>query len=532
MRICLLSAVVLIAVAAADGIEFSGSTSFYGQYTAEDNDWSEIPAEYWRWRLNPMLNIHGIPIAASLFITSEESMQKQNMNRVYIYSSPSSSSSEENTILSWISSIGIGASNSFFSPLTLNGAGISGIDIELEPGSFYFTATGGRNRRPVEPADGDPGTYTRDIYAVKTGVGSPSGNHVHLCFLHGFDKNGSIREDSTFRITPSENWVGSLDWGLVLLDDKLRINTEIAGSMLTRDIRSPGIESDLVPQWLINFSGANISSAFGWALDLSSSFRFSDNYFSTSFKRTGPGFESMGAPFLRNDEIVFEARADRYFLRRQLSAGLWYRRSRDNLLSTRYATSTGNSVGIRTGLAFRGFPRVIISYAPSSSVMEDTESCWIRTSLLSVSADYTRDIAGTDITSAIAFILHDNSAGSGSGDYSSMNMVLRETVSLSCPVIVTGCFSCRRMRTENNSVWKYFSQMRGTWYPSRGLSVTLGGDLATGADEKKTGILLSGGFPISGSLVVNLRGEYTRFSSSSETDYTAAVLGAGITAIW
>lgn len=531
MKLPLLLILVLISISFASGIEFSGSSSFFGQICSKEKEWSEIPSEFWRFRLNPVLRIHGIPIAADIFMSSEESAQRQNMNRIYISSAPSSGSGD-NSILSWISSVGIGTSTEYFTPLTLNGVTISGFNIELEPGAFYLTAAAGRAQRAIEPKGDDPGTYNRDIYAIMTGVGSPSGSHLHLCFLHGLDKDGSISEDSTFRVTPSENWVGSLDFGSVLLNGRLRLEGEVAGSMFTRDVRSPEIESDMIPQWLLEYSGANISSAFGWALDLSSSFRFSNNVIRTSFRRIDPGFQSMGAPFLRNDEIVFEARADRYFLNRQLFAGLWYRRNNDNLLSTKSFTNTGNAIGIRSGFAFRGCPRVVISYAPSSSVMKDSTSSWTRTSLLSVSASYTRNISGIDFTSVLAFVLHDNSAGSGSGNYSSTNIVIRETVSLPSPVIISGCFSCRRTRSEAETIWKYFSDMRGTWYPSYNLSVTLGGSYATGAGERKTGLLISGGVPISGELVANLRGEYTRFSSSTEKDYNNMVAGAGITYFW
>ena len=531
MSLHLLLLLVLVVFSLAEDIEFSGSSSFYGQSCSEEKEWSEIPSEYWRWRLNPILRIHGIPIAADIFMSSEESAQRQNMNRIYISSAPSSGS-EDNSILSWISSVGIGTTTQYFTPFTLNGATISGFNIELEPGAFYLVAAGGRTNRAIEPKGDDPGTYKRDIYAIMTGVGSPSGSHLHLCFLHGLDKNGSISEDSTFRVTPSENWVGSLNLGSVLLDGRLCLEGEVAGSMFTRDVRSPGIESDMIPHWLLEYSGANISSAFGWALDLSSSFRFSDNVIRTSFKRIGPGFQSMGAPFLRNDEIVFEARADRYFLGRQLFTGLWYRRNNDNLLSTKSFTNTGNAIGIRGGFAFRGYPRVVISYAPSSTVMEDSTSSWTRTSLLSVSASYTKNISGIDFTSALALVLHDNSAGSGSGNYSSTNIVLRETVSLPSPVIIAGCFSCRRTRSGAETIWKYFTDVRGTWYPSYNLSVTLGGSYATSVGERKAGLLISGGIPISDELIVNLRGEYTRFSSSTEKDYNSTVAGAGITYIW
>ena len=528
------SAVLMIlafALITADDIEISGSSSFYYQSSSEDNTWSEIPSQFWRWRFNPVLTVYGIPVVASIFVSSEENMQRQNMNRIYVSSHPSASS-REGSVLSWISSIGIGASNPYFTTFTLNAAFLSGGNLALNPGVFYFAAAGGRNKRGVEPDGDNPGEYERNLYAVQTGLGSPYDSHLHLCMLYGKDENGSIIEDSTFRITPSENWVASIDCGSVMFDGGFRIDGEIAGSMFTRDIRSPGIETDEIPQWLIDLTGANISSAFGWALDLSSSVRFSENMLSASFKRVDPGFESMGSPYLRNDEISIETSADRYFINRQISAGLWYRWESDNLMDTKSTTTTGNTYGARFGFSFRDYPRINISYSPSYTEMRDSSSTSFETSMVSISANYRKDIAGLDVNSQVAVSIHDNSAGSGSSDYSSTSLVLRETVSLEFPLVITGCISTRRTRIGSYPTWTYTGDLRGTWYPSNSLSMTLGGYYTTGDGEKKKGVLLNGGFPICDYLTANLSGEYLNYSSDTENDYTNMVGGVGITVIW
>ena len=523
--------ILIFALSAAADLEISGSSSFYTQYSTKDNAWTELPDQFWRWRFNPVFSIHGIPVVASVFVSSEENMQRQNMNRIYISSHPSASS-RGGSVMSWISCIGIGASNPYFTTFTLNAANISGAHIAVNPGRFYFAAAGGRNRRGVDP-DGDyPGEYERSLYAVQTGFGSPYSSHLHISMLYGKDENGSIREDSTFRITPSENIVASLDYGSVLFDGAFRIEGEIAGSMFTRDIRSPGIAPNDVPQWLLDLSGANISSGFGWALDLSSSLRFSENMLSASFRRVDPGFESMGSPYLRNDIVSVETRADRYFMRRQISAGFWYRWESDNLLDTKQSTSSANTYGVRVGFAFRDFPRVYISYSPSFTEMQDSSRTRYETSMISISVNYRRDIAGLDVNSAAALSIHDNSAGSGRSDYSSMSAVLRETVTLEYPFVITGCLSTRRTRIGNNPVWTYTGDLRGTWYPSNSLSMTLGGYYTTGDDARKIGTVLNGGFPICEFLTANLSGEYVTYSSDIEQDYTNTAGGAGITVIW
>ena len=523
--------ILAVAASAARVIEISGSSSFFSQYSSDENTWSEIPGQFWRWRFNPVLNIYGIPVVANVFVSSEESMQRQNMNRVYISSSPSSSS-RRGSVLSWISSIGIGASNPYFSSFTLNSANISGANLAIDPGGFHFAAAGGRNRRAVEPDGDSPGEYERNLYAVQMGPGSPYGTHLHLNMLYGKDREGSITEDSTFRISPSENWVVSLDLGSVMSNGGIRINGEIAGSMFTRDTRSPGVESEEIPNWLLDFSGVNASSGFGWALNLSSTVRFAENMLSASFRRVNPGYESMGSPYLQNDNMSLESRAERYFMDRQLSVGVWYRWESDNLMNTKSYTTSADIYGIRAGFLFREFPEIFISYSPSFTDMQDSSASRVKTSMISVSANYRREIAGLDVNSALAFSLHDNSAGSGSSEYSSTSAVLRETVSLDFPLVLNGCISVRRTRIVSNPVWQYTGDLRGTWFPSHSLSMTLGGYYTLGDDEKKRGVVLNGGFPICEYLTANLYGEYVDYSSEVKKDYQKIVGGAGITVVW
>jgi len=152
--------------------------------------------------------------------------------------------------------------------------------------------------------------------------------------------------------------------------------------------------------------------------------------------------------------------------------------------------------------------------------------------MISVSANYRTDIAGLDVNSQVAFSIHDNSVGGGSSDYSSMTAVLRETVSLEFPVVLTGCLSTRRTRTGSYPAWTYTADMRGTWFPSSSLSMTLGGYYTTGDDEQKRGVVLNGGVPIFKFLTATLSCEYISFSSNIEKDYTNFAGGSGITVVW
>ncbi len=521
----------LLAMAGSNGIRVSGSSSYFYSYSSAEKGWSEVPSSFWRWRFNPVVNVYGVPVVASVFVSSQESMERQDLNRIYISSSPSASSRDE-SILSFISTIGVGAFNPYFSNLTLNAANISGVNLAIDPGRFHLAVAGGRNRRPVEASGSDPGVLQRDIYAIQTGLGSPYGSHLHLCLLHGEDREGSIEVDSTFMVTPQENWVTSIDMGALLAGGRVRIQGELAGSVLTRDTGSPDVDSDKVPRWLLDLTGINVSSGFGWAFNALSSVRFSENTLSLSLSRVEPGFSSMGAPYLRNDRMMVEARAERYFMGRQMNAGVYYRWDRDNLAGTRSATTTGNSYGVRIGLAFMGYPRLNVSYSPSSMDSDDSTGFDVNTSTLAITTSYRRDMFGLDVNSSAAVSIHDNSMGSGSGDYSMVSGTLRETVMLEYPVVLNVCLSSRRTRMDSMETWCHTGDVRGTWYPSEDLSLTMGGYYSGGGGDRRIGAVAEGGFPIMDWLTGQVSGEYTGYSSMLEDDRTILSAGAGLTVIW
>jgi hypothetical protein len=227
-----------------------------------------------------------------------------------------------------------------------------------------------------------------------------------------------------------------------------------------------------------------------------------------------------------------EARGDRYFSGRKLFAGVFYRWDRDNLLNDGGETWTGNSYGFRIGMAFPDLPRLNVSYSPSSLEADDTTGTEVRTSVVSVSAGYREEVFGYDLNSSLAVTVHDNSVGSGSSDYSMVSGVLRETLTLDYPVVLTGCVSARRTRTGSDQEWNYMGDVRGTWYPSEELSLTLGGYYSTGEADRRMGVVAGGGVPLLDWMTMELSAQYADYASETEADQSIVTGGAGLTVVW
>lgn len=85
---------------------------------------------------------------------------------------------------------------------------------------------------------------------------------------------------------------------------------------------------------------------------------------------------------------------------------------------------------------------------------------------------------------------------------------------------------------EEESIWKYTTDIRGTWYPSNSLSMTLGGNYAIGDGDTKKTVMLNGGFPVTNFLTGNVTAKYVTFASETELDYTNIIGGTGISVVW
>jgi len=261
------------------------------------------------------------------------------------------------------------------SDLTFGDARLYGAGLEATPGIFRFTLLYGRSQRAVSPdtLNGILGAYERWIIAVKLGVGRESSYFFDLNFMHAKDDLASVASP-TPQLSPKENAVLSLRFGLPLILPVLSLTGEVGVSALSNDTRAA--EFGHVPSVVRHIFSPRLSSQFDAAGKISlnvslgsvASVRFSGEW-------VGPGFVTLGYTQLQNDVFDLTAAPALHLLDGKLNLTGTYGKRYNNLRSNRFSTTqrTIGSLGVSSQptQAF-GFDITYTNYGMRSSTTNDT----------------------------------------------------------------------------------------------------------------------------------------------------------------
>jgi hypothetical protein len=154
--------------------------------------------------------------------------------------------------------------------------------------------------------------YERTVYALKIGYGKPNEFFLDINLLHAQDDAGSIRNPvtgiasdsvvSSFDVSPKENAVASVSYGIPILGSALQLTGETAVSALTNDTRAPELANP--PLKLGSFFTPRTSSQIDGASSLSLNIvPLRTVSIRLTGKWVGPGFVSLGYAQMPNDAL-------------------------------------------------------------------------------------------------------------------------------------------------------------------------------------------------------------------------------------
>lgn len=276
-------------------------------------------------------------------------------------------------------SFGIGNITPNFSEYILSGLTMNGAMAEFNPGGLlYLAGAFGKSQKAVnqfgviiDPLTTDSvnvtPTYYRGLYSARAGFGRNDGTHIFLTGLYANDDITSLNDSISKQVAPQSNYVLGLEGKISFLEDKLTILGQVNGSSITEDERASSTEG-LIPDQLNSIVSPKTSTH----LDLTFlgkamlNLPKSDFNVSLSTQYVGPGYLSLGTPFLRTDYLKYEAIAEQKFLSRQISVGGFYRTESDNLANLKSSTTVSNGFGLKLGLNFKGLPFISMNYSPIS----------------------------------------------------------------------------------------------------------------------------------------------------------------------
>ncbi len=334
------------------GAEFGGVFELFTEgYNVSGRD-ARRPSGTARLLLRPYMRFgEAFELTANVLLSTEGnsfgSDGRQRINRFGI--SPS---------WSW-GSAQIGDFSYGYTPLTYQGIPIRGGALHLEPGWFRFSVLGGVTQRAVL-GDASNGSYGRDLYAGRIGIGHTAGSYFDLIAVYADDDVGSLGAEESFAdpdsndvgtlvesssVTPQQNLVLGAASQLSMWSRKLVWQGEFSGAAYTRDKRAPEIEDDSfqdIPSFITNIFTPRVGSNVDLAYDTNLRMRLPNWDVQGGYKYIGPGYRSLGVGSLLVDRKEIRGRGA--FHSRKFGVNLHGSTQRDNVLGQKVDTTRRNMI--------------------------------------------------------------------------------------------------------------------------------------------------------------------------------------------
>jgi len=466
---------------------FSFNSQLFGESANRSGTGSDKEPRYGYLDLTPSVSLYGLPISSSFLFSSENSASRQNINSIGLNldvstikdfiseriekekdkileegkkdlsnltdkqkdklesDARSKVMGKMNPMLKFISSfktLGIGTTYPSYTPFTMQGVPISGINVEFNPGWFYVAATAQKNQKPINNS-----SFRRDLYSGRIGYGQTDKSHIYLTGLYANDKAGSILVDSSNQLlTPNSNYLFGIQGKLNLFRDKLSFEAEAVGSMLTRDNRDADLENKSIPSFVKNMFHPKISSQVDYSYSIKSIFdnQKSNTRVTASLKMVGPGFVTLGNPTLRGDKMEIETRLSQKFVNKQVSVTASFKWFTDNLINSKRYTTNTTIPNLTVNLNFKGYPYVMLAYMPNFMTNDATDPVYkfdYKNHLVLVNTGHNLRLGTMNLSSNLSYMYNQATSLDTSSGYTSNSLTLSEGLSFEIPLTLSFSFN-------------------------------------------------------------------------------------------
>ena len=469
---------------------FAFNSKLYGETANRSGTGSDKEPQYGYWEIDPSISLYGLPFSAPLLFSSENSGSRQNINTLNLsldaqvikdfimgkverekdkllekgnkeFSSLTDKQKdklEANAkskvtsklhpmlkIMSSFRSLGIGTSYPDYTPLTVRGVPLTGVNVELNPGLLYLAFGGFKNQKPIENT-----TYRRDIYTGRLGIGQKDGSHFYFTGMYAKDDENSITLDAANQsLTPKANYLFGMEGRLDLFRKKLSLEGEISGAMLTRDTRDADLENEAIPTWAKNMVHPKISSSVDYSYTLKGTFtnEKSATKITAGMRMLGPGYTSLGIPNLSTDKLEIKSKVEQKLSNRQISLSgefMWYR---DNLIDWKRNTTSVARFSLNAGFRFKGLPAVNILFAPTfmtnDALTGSSDKLDNKFFVTSVFTGHAYKIKNMNMYSSVAYFMNSSSNLDSiiTENVSVHNLMFSQSVGFTFPLNISGSFS-------------------------------------------------------------------------------------------
>ncbi|NNE45066.1 MAG: hypothetical protein HKN37_00240 [Rhodothermales bacterium] len=277
---------------------------------------------------NTQFNIFGLKSGLNLLYSTDDTRVRQSMNRLAFTGE-----------WRWLQ-VSLGDVSPMLTKYSLSGVTVRGGLLELTPGKFMVTLTGGRTQRAVaysQSAFGRP-SFAQWLYAARIGVGSSNGTHFHLIGVLAREQVGSLDEPQ--ELAPAENFSVTPDFGFSLFQGRFTLQANATAVVFTQDTRTAEVDLPGLPGLSSSLFRLRRGSRLSFAGEVEAQLRLDGFSFRGGYERVEPGFQTLGVGYVISDHHVVTAAPTVTILNRRLTLGGTFSWSRNNLLGQRLATLT------------------------------------------------------------------------------------------------------------------------------------------------------------------------------------------------
>lgn len=435
-----------------------------------------------------------------------------------------------------VRSLGVGTNYPSYSDYVLSGVPVTGVNAEIDQGLLYTAFTAVTNQRPVDNV-----SYARELYAGRLGVGRLEGTHVIFTGMYVNDDPTSISATSTDpTLTPRQNTAFGVDISVNLFNNILSLQGEADVSVLTRDTRDPELETDVIPAALANIVQPRVSSQVDYVYSAKLVFNnpSSGTRASAGYKMVGPGYSSLGVPYLRTDIQGFEVLVDQYLFNYAVQIGGFAKQYHDNLINWKSSTTTMTNLGVTLGLNIPDLPYLRVSYMPTTQKNDDTVAIrQLNTDLnvYSLSTGYTVFVDSWSFATSLNVNGQQTTNSNGLNNFASTNYLLTENISFSFPLNLGLSYGV--VESESSVGYRIINSMEvNASYPLAAfLQANAGLNLAAERGQNdRFGFFAAAYLMLSEALNLNIRAEKTTYSDAvlMSNSYDEFIFSATLTSRW
>ncbi len=352
----------------------SGSVELRGQLYGANGIADRQPGASSRLSVRPTLTLFGeFSVGLEVLLSSEGSELRQNMSQIGI-----------NPTWGW-GELHAGDFSNSLSEYTMGDVRLRGGGLELTPGPLRFAVQGGRVQRAVS-ARGEGATFQRNLIAGRLGFGEERGTHFDLHVLKAEDDLDSVERDllvvdTTLADTipeglrpqlgtrPQENLVAGLAGQLDLFGGSFNLSGEVAAALITRDKLSPEVDLEGAgpAKALDGIQDFRLSTSGDFAYKVDAEVNRRGWGVQGGYEYVGPGYVSLGLPYLINDRQAFHVGGNVRLVDSRLNLQGRFRHQNNNLLDQKEFTTSRNIISASASV--RASQRVTTNLSVSANTI-------------------------------------------------------------------------------------------------------------------------------------------------------------------